>query len=110
MPATVSHSSPDRRTVSEQDLTVKISLGTIYMLFIDHSTQEELATVNALGQMMNSSLRSLAPVFATSLFAVSVENNILGGTLVYWICSAGVMVATWVSTRIPKSGDKRCEE
>lgn len=83
--------------------------GTIYMLFIDHTTDEELATVNALGQMINSSLRSLAPVFATSLFAVSVEKNILGGTLVFWICSVGVAMAVWVTTKIPKSGSKRRE-
>ena len=86
-----------------------VGLGTIYLLFIEQCSAEELATVNALGLMINSSMRSIGPVFATSLFAVTVDHKLLGGTLVYWVCFVGVVVATLVNELIPESPVNRGE-
>ncbi|KAJ7627374.1 major facilitator superfamily domain-containing protein [Roridomyces roridus] len=44
-----------------------------------------VGSVTGLAQMVGTSLRSIAPSFASSLFSLSVKNNIAGGYFVYFV-------------------------
>lgn len=79
----------------------------MFMLTIEMASEKELATMNALGQMVNSSMRTIAPVFATSLFAASIDKHLMGGTLVYWVCFSGMVGGAILSEWIPTSPSKR---
>ncbi|KAJ7076598.1 hypothetical protein C8R43DRAFT_858108, partial [Mycena crocata] len=42
-----------------------------------------IGSVNGLAQMVGPTLRAVAPTFASSLFSLSVQNNLAGGYMVY---------------------------
>ena len=53
--------------------------------------QQALGLTNGLAQTTASVVRALAPSVASSLFSVSLQRNIAGGTLVYWLlCGVAV--------------------
>ena len=45
--------------------------------------KRSLGAMNGLAQTIVSTLRALGPAAATSLFAFSLQNNILGGQFAY---------------------------
>lgn len=53
-----------------------------------------LGTVNGLAQMVSSGMRALGPALATTLFALTVTNNILGGNLI-WVVQF-ILCILWV--------------
>jgi hypothetical protein len=71
-------------------------------------SRSALGATNGLAQTTTSIMRSIGPAGATSLFALSIEHNLLGGSLVYvvlCIVASGAMAATallpekpWVRT------------
>ncbi|CAE6425017.1 unnamed protein product, partial [Rhizoctonia solani] len=46
-------------------------------------SKDSLGTLNGISQTIASIIRAIGPATATSLFALSVEKNIIGGNLVY---------------------------
>lgn len=48
-------------------------------------TQSALGKTHGLGQTVSSIVGSLSPAGATSLIAVSLQHNLLGGTLGYFV-------------------------
>jgi len=56
-------------------------------IFIVNSapTPNSLGGVNGLAQMVGSTLRSIAPSFAASLFSTSVSHHLLGGNMVFFV-------------------------
>ncbi|KAJ7501506.1 major facilitator superfamily domain-containing protein [Mycena galericulata] len=48
-------------------------------------SQSSLGAVNGLAQMVSSTLRSVAPSFASSLFSASITHQLLGGNLVFFV-------------------------
>jgi len=80
-----------------------MAFSCIFIYFNDSApTKAALGAVNGLAQTTASTVRTFAPLTASSLFALSQQHNILGGTLVYWIiCLSGL--AGWAAaTRLPK--------
>jgi hypothetical protein len=77
--------------------------GCIFIYFNDSApTKATLGAVNGLAQTTASTVRTFAPLTASSLFAFSQQHNLLGGTLVYWVvCFFGL--AGWAAaTRLPR--------
>lgn len=62
-----------------------------------------LGSVNGLAQMVGTVLRSLAPSFASSLFALSVEHRIAGGNMVYFVLVAVALVAVRCTLLLPRT-------
>ncbi|KAJ7186215.1 major facilitator superfamily multidrug-resistance, DHA1 sub-family [Mycena pura] len=58
--------------------------------------------VNGLAQMVGTTLRAAAPSCASSLFALSVQHNLLGGYLVYLVLGAIALVAVRCSLLLPR--------
>ncbi|KAG8960808.1 hypothetical protein FRC00_014094 [Tulasnella sp. 408] len=81
------------------------SFGCI-MLFITAAAKEGcLGATNGVSQTMISFVRMVGPAAATSLFALSMEHNIMGGTFVYWVLVFFTFVSLAVAVPLPK----RCE-
>ncbi|KAG1857943.1 major facilitator superfamily domain-containing protein [Suillus tomentosus] len=62
-----------------------------------------LGATNGLAQMLGSVMRAVGPTVVSSLFALSLEKDLLGGTAVYWIMCTIVMVILGCSTYLPKT-------
>ena len=56
-----------------------------------------MGTANGFGQMLASGMRTIAPSHASSLFSISLQRNLAGGNLVYYVfpglTSLGVRVS-----------------
>ncbi|KAK7059784.1 protein zinc induced facilitator-LIKE 1 [Favolaschia claudopus] len=83
-------------------LTSNIALSIAYsaiQIFIVNSTPRPsaMSSTNSIAQMVSTISRSLAPLFASSLFAVSLEMNLAGGYMVY-IVLLGTVVAGMFSS------------
>ncbi|KAG1821052.1 major facilitator superfamily domain-containing protein [Suillus subaureus] len=66
-------------------------------------SRELLGATNGLAQTLGSMMRAIGPIAVSSLFALSLENNLLGGTAVYWIMCMIVILVLCFSTYLPKS-------
>ncbi|KAJ7098561.1 member of major facilitator superfamily multidrug-resistance, DHA1 sub-family [Mycena belliarum] len=74
-----------------------------------------LGATNGLAQTSISVVRSVGPALSNSLFAVTAEKNLLGGSFVYVFYSVITAGALYVATPLPKSlegyvGDREDEE
>ncbi|KAJ8496655.1 hypothetical protein ONZ45_g12369 [Pleurotus djamor] len=61
-----------------------------------------LATINGMGQMSGSIMRSIAPSFSTSLFSLSLQRNLAGGLLVYYVLLSLVVCGIYAALQLPK--------
>ena len=64
-------------------------------------SQDSLGAVNGLSQTATSIMRTLGPASTTSFFAFSVEKNLLGGNLVYFILILLTIVAFAAAQLLP---------
>ena len=62
--------------------------------------RDALGAVNGLAQSIASGFRAIGPVAATSIFAVSVEHNILHGWLIWFILAALAVGTSTVALRL----------
>ena len=75
--------------------------GTIFV-FINHRVPaNSRGTLNGLAQMTVSVMRALAPSIAASLFAVSLEQNIAGGNMVYIVLCIVTVANICASFQLP---------
>ncbi|KAH9169683.1 MFS general substrate transporter [Lactarius sanguifluus] len=64
--------------------------------------KRSLGATNGLAQTMVSIQRTVGPAAATSLFAVSLDNNILGGNFAYVVLLCLVWVGLAVAVQLPR--------
>lgn len=75
----------------------------MFIYFADSAPEKsKLGAVNGLAQMVASGVRIFAPLAASSLFAVSTQLNLLGGTMVYWILWAFVIAGLYCAYLLPR--------
>ena len=72
--------------------------------------KRSLGTTNGLAQMMVSIQRTIGPAVAATLFAFSLENNILGGNFAYIVLLATVCAGLGVALQLPKTTWKHNEQ
>ncbi|KAJ7236253.1 major facilitator superfamily multidrug-resistance, DHA1 sub-family [Mycena haematopus] len=77
---------------------------TSTLLFIMDAapSRASLGSVNGLSQMVGTVLRSIAPSFSSSLFALSAEHQIAGGNLVYIVLVIATLGAVRCSLLLPR--------
>jgi hypothetical protein len=68
-------------------------------------SRKALGTMNGLAQTVGVSCRIFAPTVASSLFSISVQHNLLGGTMVYLILAVIAVFGLLVSLGLPKKLD-----
>ena len=72
--------------------------------------KRSLGATNGVAQTMVSVQRTVGPAAAASLFAFSVENNVLGGNFVYVVLLVVVCAGLGVAVQLPKNTWKRDNE
>ncbi|KAJ8692295.1 hypothetical protein PTI98_009622 [Pleurotus ostreatus] len=60
-----------------------------------------LATTNGLAQIVSSIMRSLGPGFTASMFSLSLERQLAGGYMVYWILWVVIILGIYASSKLP---------
>ena len=65
--------------------------------------KRSLGATNGVAQTMVSIQRTVGPAAAASLFAFSLDNNILGGNFVYAVLFAFVWVGLGVALQLPRN-------
>ncbi|TFK75086.1 major facilitator superfamily multidrug-resistance, DHA1 sub-family [Pluteus cervinus] len=84
-------------------MAVSPAYGSIHVLVVSSApSRETLGTTNGLAQGLGCLTRSLAPSFASSLFSLSIEKDLLGGNFVYCVLVAVVCVGIRTSLNLPK--------
>ena len=71
--------------------------------------KRSLGAINGMAQTMISIQRTIGPAAAASLFAFSLENNILGGNFAYIVLLATVWAGLGVAVQLPKTTWKHNE-
>jgi len=88
-----------------------MGLGAIFMYISTAApNKRSLGATNGIAQTMVSIQRSVGPAAAASLFAFSLEKNILGGNFAYVVMLAVVWVGLGVAVRLPKETWKHNEQ
>ncbi|KAH9030871.1 MFS general substrate transporter [Lactarius deliciosus] len=81
---------------------------TIFMYISSAApNKRSLGATNGLAQTMVSIQRAIGPATAASLFAFSLDNNILGGNFAYVVLHAVVWVGLGVAVQLPRNTWKR---
>ena len=74
---------------------------SVYIFVIDSANERTLGSINGLAQMVASVLRGVAPVLASSLYSVSLEKKLLGGTFVHWVLIGITLMGIGASFKLP---------
>ena len=64
--------------------------------------KRSLGATNGIAQMVVSMQRTVAPAAAASLFAFSLDNNVLGGNFAYAVLLVIVCVGLGVALQLPR--------
>ncbi|KAF4618794.1 hypothetical protein D9613_010002 [Agrocybe pediades] len=85
------------------EMTVYMAYGALQIVLVECIPEGgPMGTVNGIAQMLGSGMRSLAPTFATSLFSASLEHNLAGGNMVYYILLAVAFTGSQFTALLPK--------
>ncbi|KAH8985273.1 MFS general substrate transporter [Lactarius akahatsu] len=88
-----------------------MGFGVIFMYISSAApNKRSLGATNGAAQTMVSIQRAIGPAAATTLFAYSLENSILGGNLVYVVLLALVLVGLGVAVQLPRGVWKHNEQ
>ncbi|KAF8344725.1 major facilitator superfamily domain-containing protein [Amanita rubescens] len=66
-------------------------------------SRSSLGTLNGMGQATASTMRSLGPSFASSLYSISLEQQLAGGNAVYYIMTLIVAFGIRFTLMLPKA-------
>ncbi|KAI9452892.1 MFS general substrate transporter [Lactarius psammicola] len=85
--------------------------GAIFMYITSAApNKRSLGATNGVAQMMVSIQRTVGPAASASLFAFSLDNNILGGNFAYIVLLAIVWVGVGVAVKLPENTWKHNEQ
>lgn len=91
--------------ISPLDVTLFACAGCIYIFISQASpSQDALGKTYGLGQTLHSIVGAIAPATATSIIAVSLQHNLLGGALGYLILASVGVVALGLTSLMPAAG------
>jgi len=79
-----------------------MSFGCIFLYITAASDKESLGTTNGVAQTVASFMRMMGPATASSLFAMTIEGDLMGGKFVYWFFVGFTCIALSLSTLLPK--------
>ncbi|KAJ3783920.1 major facilitator superfamily domain-containing protein [Lentinula aff. detonsa] len=83
---------------------INTAYNSMSLLVVQIAPPNALGSVNGLAQMAASGTRGLAPLFASSLFSLSLESRIAGGHLVDIVLIVVSALGLFCSFQLPKHG------
>ncbi|KAH9059729.1 MFS general substrate transporter [Lactarius vividus] len=87
-----------------------MGFSAIFMYLSSAAPKRSLGATNGIAQTVVSIQRTVGPAAAASLFAFSLNNNILGGNFAYVVLLSLVWVGLGVAVQLPKSAWKHNEQ
>lgn len=79
-------------------------IGTMQLYLVDSApSKSAYGTTNGIAQMTASLCRSVSPALASSLYAISLEHNLLGGSMVFCILWIITLAGVFASLHIPRA-------
>jgi len=79
-----------------------ICYGSIQVVLAQHvSDTGHIGTALGISQMLTSGMRSISPVFATSLFSISLQRHLAGGNLVFYVLMGLMLIFIYISHFMP---------
>jgi len=120
----VMYSLASRAPAGEMPWSVWVALGTQLSLCImanmawgsisifvvsSAPSRQAMGATNGLNQTLSSLMRAIGPAGATSLFALTVERNLLNGFLIYAVFVVITAMAVSASALLPKNAKRRGE-
>jgi len=88
-----------------------MGFGSVFMYVSSSApSRRSLGATNGLAQTMVSIQRTVAPAAAASLFAFSLNNNVMGGNFTYVVLTALVCVGLCIAVQLPKNTWKPAEK
>ena len=66
------------------------------------SASGRIATAMSIAQMCNSAMRSIAPALFSSLFSISLQRQLAGGNLVFYVLMGLNLLAICLSHFLPQ--------
>ncbi|CAA7266822.1 unnamed protein product [Cyclocybe aegerita] len=96
-------------------MMIYMAFGSLQVLLVQSIPEGgPMGMVNGVAQMLSSGTRSIAPTFASSLFSVSLQRQLLGGNLVYLVLIglvlAGIQAAQFLSNPPEKKENRRSQQ
>lgn len=77
--------------------------GSFFILLSEAVPSQSLGALNGLAQTVACTMRIFAPFTSSSLFSLSQERNLLGGTLVFWVIELVAILGVVASRQIVES-------
>ncbi|KAG2110676.1 major facilitator superfamily domain-containing protein [Suillus discolor] len=79
------------------------AFGVVFM-YINASApnRASIGATNGLAQTVVSVIRAVGPAVANSAYSLSIEKQLLGGNMVYWLMAGMVCIAIGVGSALPK--------
>ena len=65
------------------------------------SNSGRMGTAIGIAQMSNAGVRSIAPALVSSLFSISLQRQLAGGDLVFYVLIGLILLATRLSYLLP---------
>jgi len=72
--------------------------------------RNSLGATNGLAQATASVARAIGPALSTSLYSLSIQENLVGGYGVYTILASLSVIALYLAIQLPKKLWSRAEE
>lgn len=69
-----------------------------------------LGATNGLSQTVASIVRTIGPTLSTSLFAISIERNLMGGNAVYLLMIGFSLSSIWLARCLPEDVSRKEKE
>lgn len=89
----------------------RLSIGCIFIFITEASPNpQSLGATNGLSQTVASIVRTIGPTLSTSLFAVSIERDLVGGNAVYLLMILLSLASIWLAGRLPDEVSLRSKE
>ena len=84
------------------NVPIYMGYGCSFLFTVDSApTPALLSSTNGLAQLTSTVIRSIGPTLASSLFSVTIQRRLMGGTMVYWVLCAVGSVGLWTARLLP---------
>ncbi|KAH7099280.1 MFS general substrate transporter [Auriculariales sp. MPI-PUGE-AT-0066] len=93
-------------------MVMSSSYGTVNIFMVATASRAALGATNGVVQTTTSIARAVGPAIATSLYASSVDKNILGGCFAFLVFGALAATCIWTSSLLPNIpvGSRRSDD
>ncbi|PPR03542.1 hypothetical protein CVT24_007029 [Panaeolus cyanescens] len=89
-------------------MMISMAYGAVQVTLVENTPEEGgMGTVNGVGQMVASAMRSISPTFASSLYSITLQKGYMGGNMVFYVLLILSIIGFRLSFLIPEKRKQR---